>query len=79
MIETNENACVNPSKNQNSCILSSFIYNAIILNGNAKNSHCNMSVQRNFFFFPREVNHSKLFFFFFCRVVKEIINKKFSS
>lgn len=56
MIETKENACVNPSENQNSCILSSFIYNCIILNGNTKNSHCNMSDQRNFF--------SKLFFFF---------------
>lgn len=63
MIETKENACVNPSENQNSCILSSFIYNCIILNGNTKNSHCNMSDQRNFF--------SKLFFFLSSKINKK--------
>lgn len=43
MIETKENVCVNPSENQNSCILHCSIYNSIILDGKSKNSHCDMS------------------------------------
>lgn len=50
MIETKENVCVNPNENQNSCILQCSIYISIILNGKAKNSHCNVSAQCNFSF-----------------------------